>query len=113
MTMATMDITYKLVPTSNHREKNAYIAIQTSKNNFIAGICSVDKTFHIQLWDRLLQQATISLNFLGNSRIMTHLSAYTHIFGEFDYNHTPVYPPGTRIVIHNRPNDISSWSPHG
>ena len=36
-----------------------------------------------------------------------------HIFGEFDFNRTPLAPPGTRIVIQNRPTDCSSWEPHG
>ena len=47
---------------------------------------------------------------INNSNL---LSAYTHIFADFDYNRTPLSPPGTIIVIHNRPNDISSWAPHG
>ena len=50
---------------------------------------------------------------IRESRTLTHISAYTHIFGEFDFNHTPLSPPGTRLVIHNRPNDRASWSPYG
>ena len=65
------------------------------------------------MWDRLLQQATISLNLLRQSRTLPHLSSYTHIFGEIDYNHTPLSPAGTRIVIHNKPDDRFSWEPHG
>ena len=49
---------------------------------------------------------------LIQSRMYPHLSSYTHIFGEIDYNHTPLDPPGTIIVIHNRPNNIVSWAPH-
>ena len=94
MTMTYMNIKYWLVPPINHRAKNAERDIQTFKNHFVAGLCSIDKYFHLQLWDRLLQQATISANFLRQSRTLPHLSAYIHIFGEFDFNCTPLAPPG-------------------
>ena len=113
MTMTTMNIKYQLVPLSNNRANNTDRAIKTSKNQFILGLYSVDKEFHLQLWDRLLQQETIGLNLLIKSRTLPHLSSYTHIFGEFYFNRTPLAPPGTRIVIHNRPNDRASWAPHG
>ena len=61
LTMTTINTNYQLFPLSNHRAKNTEREIQTFKNRFIAGLCSVDKYFHLQLWDRLLQQATISL----------------------------------------------------
>ena len=54
MTMMTMNIKYQLVPPSNHRAKNAEKAIQTLKNHFIVRLCSVDKYFHLKLWDILL-----------------------------------------------------------
>ena len=62
--MATMNIKYQLLPTSNQREKNAERAIQTFKNHFIEGMCSIEKYFNLQLWDRLLHQTKISLNLL-------------------------------------------------
>ena len=55
MTMTSMNINYQLVPPSNNRANDAERAIQTFKNHFIAGLCSIEKEFHIQLWDRLLQ----------------------------------------------------------
>ena len=113
LTMTTMNIKYQLFPPSNHISKNAERAIQTFKNNFIAGLCSVNKDLHIQLWDRILKHATISLNLLRQSITHPHISAYTHIFGEFDFNCTPLAPPSTRLVMHNRQNDCASWVPHG
>ena len=55
LTMTIMNIKYQLVPPSNHRTNNAERAIQTFKNHFIAVLCSVDKDFHLQLWDIPLQ----------------------------------------------------------
>ena len=49
ITMTNMNIKYQLVPPSNHISNNAERAIQTFKNQFIAGMFSVEKYFHIQL----------------------------------------------------------------
>ena len=113
LTITTINIKYQLVPPSNHRSNSAERAIQTFKNHFIAVLCSVDKYFRLRLWYRLLYQATISLNLLSKSRTLLHILAYTHIFGEFDFNRKPLSPPGTIGVIHNRPNYCASWDPHG
>ena len=88
LTRTTMNLKYQLVPPSNHISNNAERVIQTFKNYFIAELCSLDKGFHLQLWEKLLQQETISLNLLRQSRTLPHISAYTYIFGEFYFNHT-------------------------
>ena len=113
MKMIPMNIKYQLFPTRNHRAKKWRGAIKTFKNHFIAVPCSVYKYFHLRLWDRLLHQATINLKHFMQSRTLPSISYYTHIFGEFDFNRTPLAPPGTRSVIHNRPNDRASWAPYG
>ena len=64
LTMTTMKIKYQLVPPRNHRGNNSERAIQNLKNHFIAGLYSVDKYFHLQLWDRILQQEKISLKLI-------------------------------------------------
>jgi hypothetical protein len=33
--------------------------------------------------------------------------------GTFDYNRTPMAPPGTKIVVHEKPNQRRTWDPHG
>jgi hypothetical protein len=33
--------------------------------------------------------------------------------GTFDYNRTSLAPPGTKILIHEKPNQRRSWDPHG
>ena len=111
--MTTMNIKYQLVPPINHRANNAERPIQTFRNQFIVVLCSVEKYFYLQLWNRILQYATISINLLRKSITLPHISAYTHIFGEFDFNRTHLPPNGTRVVMHNRPNDRALWEPHG
>ena len=57
MTMTSIIINYQLVPPSNHRANNAKRAVQTFKNHLVVILYSVDKYFHLQLWERILQQA--------------------------------------------------------
>ena len=47
----------QLVEPYIHRVNAAEQAIQTFKNHFISGLCTVDSYFPIQLWDKLLPQA--------------------------------------------------------
>jgi len=107
------NITYQLAPPGNHRQNNAERAIQTFKNHFVAGLCSVDGSFPLQQWDRMLEQATITLNLLRKSRLHPQLSSQCHLAGEFDYNATPIAPPGTKIISHDKPKDRATWAPHG
>ena len=37
------------------------------------------------------------------------LSAYAQVKGEFDYNCTPLAPPGIHVLIHEKPDNITSW----
>jgi hypothetical protein len=91
-------INYQLSPPHIHRRNNAEREIQTFKNHFIAGLCSVDPTFPLKLWDKLLPQATITLNLLRKYRINPSMLAYTQLNGHFDFNRTPLAPPGNRSI---------------
>jgi hypothetical protein len=41
------------------------------------------------------------------------MSAYAQLNGHFDFNRTPLDPPGTRIIAHDKPYQRASWYPHG
>jgi hypothetical protein len=107
------DIQFQLVPLHVHRQNAAERAIQTFKNHFIAMLCSTDKKYPIHLWDRLIPQAVITLNLLRQSRLNPKLSAHVQLHGLFDYNKTPLAPPGTKVIMHEKPDHRGSWSPHG
>jgi hypothetical protein len=62
-------VEYQLAPPHCHRRNAAERAIQTFKEQFVAGISSVDPTFPLHLWDILLPQAEITLNLLRTSRL--------------------------------------------
>jgi hypothetical protein len=106
-------IHYQLAPPHIHRRNNAEREIQTFKNHFISGLCSVEPTFPLKFWDKLLPQATIMLNILRQSIINPRMSAYAQLNGHFDFNRTPLDPPGTRIVAHENSDQRASWDPHG
>jgi hypothetical protein len=55
--------TIQLVPPDNHRCNLVEQAIQTFKNHFKAILAVVDGTFPMRLWDRLLPQMILTLNF--------------------------------------------------
>ena len=50
---------------------------------------------------------------LRGSRINPKLSAYQKIRGDFDYNTTPLAPPGLLAVIYYSPEDQPTCSKHG
>jgi hypothetical protein len=106
-------ISYQLSSPHIHRRNNVERFIQTFKNHFIAGLCSVDPTFPLKMWDKLLPQETIMLNLLRKSRINPRMSAYAQLNGHFDFNRTPLAPPGTRVIAHEKLDQRASWDPYG
>ena len=107
------NVEYQLVPPHIHRHNSAERAIQTFKNHFIAGLASTDPNFPLSNWCRLLPQAELTLNLLRPSRLNPKLSAYAQLEGAFDFNRTPLAPPGTRVIVHEKPTQWRTWAPHG
>jgi hypothetical protein len=99
------DIAYQLVPPHCHRRNAAERAISNFKEHFVAGLSSVDPSFPMRLWDRLLTQAEITLNLLRTSCLHPHLSAASHYHGLVDYNKTAFAPPGCKIIFHEKPGN--------
>ena len=104
---------YQLVPPHIHRRNASERAIRIFKNHFIAGLASTDPNFHLSNWCRLLPQAELTLNLLRTSRLNPKLSAYAQLEGTFDFTCTPLAPPGTRIIIHEKPTTRQTWALHG
>ena len=108
----SQNVALQLAEPDNHRANAAERAIQTFKNHFIAGLCTVDPTFPLQLWCYLLEQAEITLNLLRTSRDDPTKSAYETLNKSFDWNRTPLAPPGTKSLIYEAPNRRTSWGAH-
>ena len=53
------------------------------------------------------------LNLLRNSRSNPNLSSWASLHGQHDFNKVPLAPPGTKILVHNKPQHCGSWDYHG
>ena len=106
------DIDFQLAPPHEHRRNLAERAIRTFKNHFIAFLSSLDPDFPAILWDRILFQALLTLNLLRGSRVNPKLSAQAQVYGIYDYNRTPIAPPGVRVLVHEPAATRNAWSPH-
>ena len=95
-----------------HRRNASERTIRTFKNHFISRLCSTDKKSPLHLWDRLLPQALLTLNLLRGSRINPNLSDYSQVHGLYDFNHTPIAPPGIPVIFYENPSQHTSWDPH-
>jgi hypothetical protein len=105
-------IQYQLAPPGQHRTNAAERAIRTFKNHFIAGLCSANERFPLHLWDRLIEQAVITLNLMRGSRINPVHSAWSQLFGPYNFNKCPLAPPGTQVLVHEKSDTRKSWAPH-
>jgi hypothetical protein len=86
-------------------------AISTFKDHFIASLCSTDPLYPLNLWDKLIPQSNITLNLLHCLHINPQLLAYAQVFGAFDFNKTPLAPPRTCVLVHEKPDIWQSWDP--
>ena len=110
--MTKADENFQLSPLHRHRTNHSDKAIGTFKEKLIASICSYDPSFPMHLWDRNIPQATLTLNLLCPSRINPCLSAKAQLNGHFNFNATPLSPPGTKVRIYETLDQRQSWAPH-
>ena len=73
--MTKFDENFQFMYPHLHQQNAAERVIQTFKNQFIAGISSVNKDLPVHIWCRLIPQACLVLNLLRQSRINPKLSA--------------------------------------
>ena len=96
------ELTYETVPPGNHRRNPAERAIQTFKSHFISILNGVDPDFPEGAWDYLVPQANMTLNMLRPCTVNEAHSAYSYIYGPYDFNAHPLAPLGCRAVVHQR-----------
>ena len=96
-------ISYQLVPPNNKRRNSAERANRTAENQVICCFAGADKSFDTKLNGHLLlPQAEITLNLLRESNTEPGVSAYVALRGIFDFNATPMAPPGCPVVVYNK-----------
>ena len=106
------NVQFQLAPPHDHRTNTAERAIRTAKNHLAAGWWSMDDAFPLNLWDQTVPQAELTLNLLRGSRINPRLSAWEQIHGRYDFNATPIGPPGIKVLAHLKTNQRDTWSTH-
>ena len=57
-------------------------------------------------------QCQVTINLQRTSRIDPTKSAFEVIEGKFNYNHTPIPPPGTKALVYVDPKNQATWAPH-
>lgn len=70
-------------------------------------------TFPMHVWCRLLRQDEMTINMMIPYRRNPRRTAYEAIEGPYHFEHTPMAPPGTNIVVHENPKQRRTWAPHG
>ena len=110
--LSTKNMEYQLVPPHIHRRNIAERAVQTYKDHFITILCGTDKNFPMHLWCRLMPQSITTLNLLRKSNLHPTISADAHLNGAFDFNRTPLAALGTRVLLHETPNNRRTWAAH-
>jgi hypothetical protein len=88
----TYKMTYKLVLSGCHRRNAAEVTIWNFKSHFLSILAGVAEDFPLNLCDKLLPQAEITINLLHQSNATPTVSAYAHLNGPFDYNKMPLAP---------------------
>ena len=73
----------------------------------------MDPNFPLHLWCRILPQCQDTLNILRTSRLHPHMSSFTNMNGPFDYNATPIAPPGIKTLVYKTPQQRTTWARHG
>lgn len=99
---------YQLVPPHMNQRNAAERAIRTFKAHFLAIWAGTATDFPKYLWDLLLPQAEMTLNFLRNVTIDQSVLAWEYYAGPFDYNTTPLGTLGGRVIFHNKPSNRAS-----
>ncbi len=104
---------HQLVPPDMHRRNKAERAIRTFKAHFLSILASVDPAFPKNRWDLLLPQAELTINLLRQSHSTPTISAWEHFNGPYNFDATPMGPPGCRIISHAKASTRRSWDFRG
>jgi len=106
------NMTYQLVPPSDHRRNVAEKAIQTFKDHFVAVLCGTDESFPLQLWCQILRHAENQLNILRKSRLNPTVSAFEQMYGPHNYDVHPFAILGSAVELHEMPKNRKTWETH-
>ena len=107
------NIDFQRVPPHSHQQNSAELDIQTWKHHLPAGLETCEPNFPPAKWDCLMPQCNIIINILISSWCQPKLSAHACLYENFDFSHSPLAPPGTKVVIHETVDQRDILAPHG
>ena len=102
----------ELVSPNYHRCNVAEISSKAFEQYILGILVGLTDNFPWLLWDILLPQTKIILNLLPESNATPTVSAYTHMYGNFDYNRISLAPMSCPCHIHVKLNDRTAWNCH-
>ena len=88
---------YQLDPPHDHRWNIDKKYIIVFKDHFVLVFCGTDKNFPLQLWCQIFPHAEHQLNLLQKSRVVPTTSAFTHMYGQHDYDAHPLALLGCEV----------------
>ena len=97
-------VEYQLVPPNVYRRNIAKHVIRTFKAHFLVILAGVDPEFPQYMWDNLLDQTELTLNFLRQANINPRISPWEYFNGLFDYAATLLGPVVCKVIIHTTSN---------
>ena len=106
-------VEFQLCPPNKHHNNQSDKDIDNWKCHLLEGLSGLEPNLPLHIWCYLLPQATQILNLLRRSRINPRLSAEAQFNGAFNYNRTPMAPPGKKVFIHETPQQRRTWEFHG
>ena len=56
----------------------------------------------MNMWDKLILQAVLTLNLIHQSSLNPGLFAFAQVWGQFDYNLTSLAPSGAMVMVHEK-----------
>ena len=107
--IASQNTQQQYTPPNSHRTNPAERALQTYKSCVKSTMASLPSTFLIAYWCRLLPQIYFSVNIVRKCRQNPLLSAGAAMEGEFHFNATPIAPPGSEMLMHEKPNQRKTF----
>ncbi|KAL7483533.1 hypothetical protein ACHAW6_009172 [Cyclotella cf. meneghiniana] len=91
--------------------KNTYnMELENFKSIFLSILAGTADNFPLQIWDKFLLQAEISINFLRQSNATPIIPAYAHLNGPFDNNKRPLAPLGCNMQGHEKTDTSRTWA---
>ncbi len=108
----TCKLDMELVPPACHRHNAAKVTICNFKAHFLSVLAGVADNFPPNLWDWLLPQTNITMNWIWQSNATPNVLAFAHLSRPFDYNKMPLPNMGCEAQVHDKTDKCRTWAYH-